>query len=119
MEPSVRPPRLSRVRVLPACGLLALVACLSACGNDTSTVDTTTAPAAAPTTLTCPSDEGVSTDGGYLAELPDGFDTREEAVEAFLADNDAFDDDYVISSDGKGAWVLRADGTAEARLTFL
>ena len=109
------------MRVLHGCALLALVTCLTACGSDTSAVATskTASPEAAPTDLTCPTVERVQTDGGYLAELPDGFDTREEAVEAFLANNNAFDDDYALGPDGKSAWVLRADGTAEARLTFL
>jgi hypothetical protein len=69
--------------------------------------------------LACPSGEMGGTPGGYLSDLPDGFDTKEQAVEAWLRDSRYEGQDYVLSSDREHAYVLRADGSAEAELGFI
>lgn len=118
----VRPKR-HPTRVLKQFALCALtVGLLAGCGSETepspSAVESASA-AAEPTDLTCPTDERVGTAGGLLAEAPDGFDTREEAVEEWLRGGSHEGDDYIIFSDGTGAWILRADGTAHTKVSFL
>jgi hypothetical protein len=77
--------------------------------------------ASTPTALTCPSGEGVQDPGGLLAKRPDGYDTREQAVEAWLEDTEwaPADADFVVAEDGKSAWILRTDETATAQVRFL
>lgn len=74
-----------------------------------------------PTALTCPSGQQVQTAGGFLASVPDGYDTQEQAVRAWLDDTTWVDDDsgFIVTDDGLSAWVLRADGTATARVGFI
>lgn len=72
-----------------------------------------------PKKLTCPSGRTVATDGGLLvagAEL-NGTETAAEAVKAWMASQGGTD--YVLTDDATGAWVLRADGTAQAKLNLL
>jgi len=119
------------MRTLQLVVLGAAAALLAACGTAdgsappapadkaASAKATETSPAAPPKDLTCPTDLRVATDGGLLAELPNGYDTRAEAVEAFLAVDDQWGDDYVLAEGGESAWILREDGTAEARVSFL
>ena len=79
----------------------------------------------APTALSCPSDTSVHTAGGLLSKMPNGFDTREEAVEDWLSRSksptggDWGGADYIIDENGREAWILRDDGTAVARVRFL
>lgn len=83
------------------------------------------APTATPTAsvlpkkLTCSSGRSVATDGGLLvagAEL-NGAETAAEAVQAWMASQGGTD--YVLTGDATGAWVLRADGTAQAKVNLL
>ena len=74
---------------------------------------------APPKRLTCPNDRYVGTDGGLLvagAKLG-GTETAGEAVEKWMASQGGAD--YVLSDDASEAWVLRADGTARARVNLL
>lgn len=118
------------MRVWAGPGVVAASVVLAACGHEV--VDASPevrsgapAPRPAPTQLSCPSNEMVSTAGGYLKKMPDGFDTREEAVESWLATTrnldgeDWSDADYVIAEGGHEAWVLRDNGSAQARVDFL
>jgi hypothetical protein len=94
---------------------------LAGCGSQTGSgpsTDKSASPAAEPTDLTCPDGERVGTDGGLLAQPPDGFDTPEEAVESWLT-NTKNADDYVLSADGKGACILRDNGTAHTKVSFI
>ncbi|WP_134765746.1 hypothetical protein [Nocardioides sp. 1609] len=69
--------------------------------------------------LDCASSSMYSTDGGYMPRSqPDGFPTREEAVEAWLEASLYTGQDYQVSPSGRSALILRADGTAEANVTF-
>lgn len=113
-----------RVRVLGALGGLVLMGCVAACGGGTDTAAPVTAASSTtnrvPTGLTC-TGLIVSTAGGLFAgSIPDGYKTREAAVDAWLAHAPRrYSRDYVISSNGRVAWLLRKDGTAEAKLRFL
>lgn len=69
--------------------------------------------------LDCPSGEISGTPGGLLAQLPDGYDTQEEAVEAWLQGTKYEGQRYRLSEDGESAFVLRDDGTVEAMLGFI
>lgn len=86
----------------------------TACGSD----DPAATPAM-PSALSCPVEQRVSTDGGDYAKLPDGFETRERAVESWLASADRSADDFVLTDDGEGAWILQTDGTVVASVSFL
>ena len=119
MEPRDGLTRHSQVRAIRLLGALTVAACLAACGHHDGRPTPAAGSTREPTDLTCPGGDAVGTDGGYLAELPDGFDTREEAVESWLSQNHDFTGPYVISADGRGAWLVREDGTAKARLEFL
>lgn len=74
----------------------------------------------APTRLTCPSGTYVETAGPLvdISSLPADFETREEAAEAWMQSRDDATS-YVMSADGQAAWILRADETATARVTFM
>src|SRR3954451_16180311 len=124
MEPGPPVSRLTLVRVLRALGGVGLIWCLAAFGADKATaLDESPSPTAAPipATLTCPDGEFVWSEGGLLAEpIPPGHPTREAAVEAWLATAPPrFSRDYVIAADGKTAWLVRKNGTAETKLRFL
>jgi hypothetical protein len=113
------------MRIHAALVTLALATVLCGCGEAVSLRESPPSPAAepgpAPTALTCPTGEMVTSDGGLFAagHLPDGYATPERAVEVWLGDVQRFGDDYVLTRDGRGAWVLRPDGTAKARVSFL
>jgi hypothetical protein len=123
MEPDPPVGRLTLVRELRALSGVALICCLAACGADRPTALESPSPTAdpIPATLTCPDGEFVWSEGGLLAEpIPPGHPTREAAVEAWLATAPPrFSRDYVIAADGKAAWLLRKNGTAETKLRFL
>lgn len=113
--------------LLMACLLLTfplLAGCAGTSGTSTAAFSATSSSAeepSVPTALTCPSGKQVSTAGGFLAEVPDGADTRELAVRNWLeftkwAPADA---DFIMTEDDKSAWVLRPDGTALARVGFI
>lgn len=74
---------------------------------------------AAPTELACPGGLTVGTPGGLYAEPPDGYDTRDEAVEEWLEAMHQPGEPYVLSVDGTRAWVLREDGTPRMRIDLL
>lgn len=98
---------------------LALAACGQSADSAPKPGTESSTPAAAPTDLTCPSDERVGTDGGLLAEQPDGLDTRDEAIEAWLSRMQGWGEDYVLTDNRRGAWILREDGTAHAKVDFI
>lgn len=89
---------------------LALSALLAGCGSETAGTaadDPNAGPSnTAPTGLTCPTGERVSTDGGYLAGYPDGVDDPEQLVE----EKSTPEEPWVLV--GRKAYVLRPDGTA-------
>lgn len=105
--------------------LLALAAGTSllfvGCGNteEPTQVESSPGPSAAtPTAISCPSGTSGGTDGGEYPEDAEivGFETPEEAVEEWshrvYPEADGFE---VVPG---GAWILRADGTAVARVYF-
>jgi hypothetical protein len=100
---------------------------LAGCTGEESSKDSAIGPPtesvqATPTSLTCRTNERVGTPGGYWAHLPDGYPTREKAVAAWLSSwlsSRHFGSDFAVTSDGKSAWILRADGTAMAKVHFL
>lgn len=116
------------MRVFVGLGVAVLAVALAGCGEEVAGAaaqpTSELAEPATPSALSCPSNKFFTTEGGFLAEKPDGFPTREQAVESFLAAkiarvNGWADAGYVISEDGKVGWVLREDGTAQVRLNFL
>lgn len=121
MQPSSR----SLVRGLSSLAGLCLMGCMTACGagNDTAATGSTGSltPDPVPTALTCPHDSMVLTAGGlFTGSTPAGYNTRRAAVDAWLAHAPPrFSRTYVISSNGRIAWLLRKDGTAETKLRFL
>jgi len=72
-----------------------------------------------PKRLTCRSGESVGTDGGLLAAGAKfrGTETAGEAAEKWMSSQGGAD--YVLTDDASGAWVLRADGTAPAKVHLL
>lgn len=64
--------------------------------------------------IVCEGDERVGGTFDYVAGAR-GDPTPEEAVERRLADGESF----VMTEDGRTAWVLRADGTAHTRLGLM
>jgi hypothetical protein len=130
MEP--RKSRVRRIRVHALFGrplALPFLMVVASCAlNDTTTATTTpepSEPAASqaaskpPKRLTCPNGEFVGTDGGLLAAGAklEGTETAGEAVEKWMASQGGAD--YVLTDDASGAWVLRADGTARAKVNLL
>lgn len=71
-----------------------------------------------PTHLTCPTEERVSTAGPYWARLPDGSATPEETVEAWMS-HTKLGQGFVLTNHVHGAWILRSDGTAVAKVDFI
>ena len=93
--------------------LLVLPAVLAGCGAEVATSSgdepkpsTQESAAPAPKGLTCPTGARVATEGGSLAEWPEGEDTPEEVVAA----ESTAEEPWVLV--GKKAYVLRPDGTA-------
>lgn len=128
-EPTWSRARRISVRSLLKCALALtlLIATASCAVNDQAAATTPepSAPTATPTAselpkkLTCPSGRSVATDGGLLmagAEL-NGTETAAEAVKAWMTSQGGTD--YVLTGDASGAWVLRADGTAQAKVNLL
>lgn len=74
---------------------------------------------AGPADLTCPGTGETVSMSADPAEMPDGFDTREEAIERWLTDRTEFGNRYLIAADGTGAWLLRPDDTAFAKVEFI
>ena len=112
---------MGNLRGVVAAGVTALVL-VAGCGAGPDELDPVVASAQAPPTpsaLTCPSGEMVGTAGGLLAKWPDGFDTPRQAVRVWLSTSDWPDADFVLSDDATEAWVLRDDGTAQARVGLL
>lgn len=73
-----------------------------------------------PTALTCAHGEVDFSGGLFAGSIPDGYRTRRAAVHAWLATAPRrFSREYVISSNGRAAWLIREDRTAETRLGFL
>lgn len=85
----------------------------------TSTVADGTNPVGEVQSLVCPSGELSETVGGFLLKEPDGLPTRGEAVESWLRDSQFRGHAYRVSEDGEAAYVLRADDTPVARLSFI
>lgn len=71
---------------------------------------------ATPVRLVCPDDQTVQSDGGLRAsgERISGQTSPMSAAEAWVKEQGG--DEVVLSADQSTAWVLRADGTAQARL---
>src|SRR6476620_9835045 len=115
MEPLLGDPRRIHMRLTSAFGVLALLCCLAGCGDQTRAPHAAAKQSASstPTTLTCPRGEYVWSEGGLLAPpIADGYATRQAAVQAWLAKAPPrFSRHYVISRDGKVAWLVREDGT--------
>ena len=112
-------------RTLAAPFLMVMVSCSP---NDTTTATKTLEPgepavtkilSEPPKKLTCPSGEFVATDGGLLAAggKLKGTETAGEAVEKWMASQGGIH--YLLTEDASGAWVLRADGTARAKVNLL
>lgn len=114
-----------RMRLRRAVPLCLVVALLGGCGGtSTATRVASTAPVnetSTPTALTCPSGEQVEDPGGLVAKPPHGYGTQEQAIEAWLRDNDWAGDaaDFVLATNGKSAWIVREDGTATAHVQFV
>ena len=118
MEPQPGWARPSRVRLqrISCCALFA--ACLGGCAQaGTIAAHDSAGPTPEPTALVCPSGEYTSTDPGYGAPKP--FATRQNAIESWLRLRPDVSREYVIDSDGRSAWFLRTDGTAEAHVLLL
>ncbi|GAB3253661.1 hypothetical protein [Nocardioides dilutus] len=98
----------------PAAGFVvrvsSTVTLLRAAGGSSSSV---------PQALTCPTEMRAAADAPFFDESAPGATTPEAAVEAWLegAFGRSFGPEYVMDEDKKHAWILRADGTAEARVT--
>ncbi len=101
-------------------GAVAIVALVTSCRSQRESDFglIVAAPTPLPSELSCPSGNAVGTDGGLLAELPDGYDTRKEALATWLEHWPEWGRRYTIADDGT-AWILRADGTARAHVTFI
>lgn len=101
-------------------GVASLAVLVLSCSSDSSSDFglTEATPSPMPSELSCPSGNMVGTDGGLLAEFLDGYDTREEALAVWLEHWPQWGKRYAIAEDGS-AWILRADGTALARVTFI
>lgn len=98
------------------CGALVALP-LTACGQQTATGgDTPDLPPSEPTSLTCPSGYSDLMDARFDGSV---YPTREGVVKHFLEMSDDTSAKYVISKDGKTAWILREDGTAQDRVWLL
>lgn len=101
--------------VMVSCSLNDAVPATTPVPNEPAATRTVSEP---PQRLRCPKGV-VGTDGGLLvagAEL-NGTETAGEAVEKWMASQGGAD--YLLTDDAAGAWVLRADGTARAKVNLL
>lgn len=106
--------------------VVALLACsgLSACTEDEERSQPDPEPSqtparlATPRELTCPSELRSVSAPPYFDEAARGAPTPEEALDRWLGSPIArgLGPDYVFDDDRNYAWVLRGDGTAEARV---
>ena len=103
-------------------GLLSFGLATSACGVAVGeAVAPVNPPAPSPTELTCPTDLRVVSSGGFVARQSlDGHDTQDRAVDAWARTRASLIKEEVdaLPTDD-GAWVLRADGTAIAKVSFI
>ena len=126
MEPELSPRRHSRVTHSWLALVAALTLCTSACSpsdapeaSPVTTPESAKSEAATPIQLDCPGDETVQTDGGLRSPgaLMIGHASPMIAVQAWMESQGG--DDFVLDSAESTAWVLRDDGTAQARLNVV
>lgn len=80
---------------------------------------TVTSGSSSPRGLTCPTEMRAAASPPFFDETAPGATTPEGAVETWLAGpvGKAFGPEYVMDANKRHAWLLRPDGTAEARVT--
>ena len=116
-------------RRLGVAALAALLIPLAGCATETSSANPKAEPTGSPSQseapdvpkrLDCRGGGAVGTAGDLMeaGATPKGFETPEQAVEGFLSSMELGGHDYVVDIP-RGAWLLRADGSAMGRVDFL
>ena len=101
-----------------AVAILALVA-LSGCAEEVPKEPASESPTGTPFDLTCPTNFRSVSTPPYFDEAAPGAKSPESAVETWLGSDmgRGLGPDYALDESRTHAWILRTNGTAEARVT--